>query len=649
MSNRPRVSRLAENSPDLPRARVFGAAALIVAVGALAYANSFSGALVFDDVPAIPDNPTIRTLWPPSVPFSPPANSGVGGRPLANFSFAVNHALGGTHVRGYHAGNLLLHLGSALLLFGIVRRTLRRQAASTSCGLAAALLWVVHPLTTAAVTWISQRTELLMGFFYLLTLYAFIRGAAEMRGGWLAGSVLACAAGMMSKEVMMTAPVLVLLYDRTFVAGSFRAAWSARRRYYLALAATWLVLGYLLTTGLSQRSVGFGLGVSPLDYAATELRAVLRYLKLAIWPWPLVFDYGAIFDARPGVTLSCLAVVGALLGWTFAGVRRGSALGFAAACFFLLLAPTSTFVPVAQQPIAENRMYLPLAALIVAAMAGARRVWPASTWGRRGGGVGFALTAAACAAFALLTFARNETYRSELTLWSDTVRKRPQNPRAHYNLGVALLDPARAEEARAHFERAIQQDAREPRYHNSLGNAWLELGRPKDALPHFAEAVRRDPRYARAWYNYGTALLRAGDATAAIERLGRALALAPPNAETLHALGNAHFQLDQPGRALPHYQAALRLDPTLADAHYSAGSACLELARFDDAVTHFAAAAQLKPRDPEIRNNHGAALLRAGRAREAIAEFEHALRLKPDYGDARDNLAVARAALRSTP
>lgn len=604
-------------------------AILIVAAGLAAYANSFRGVFVFDDFPAIRDNATIRTLWPPRAVFSPPANSGVGGRPLANLSFALTHALGGGTPAAHHAGNLLLHLVSGLLLFGIIRRTWR-TGGNLLAG-AAALLWVVHPATTAAVTYLSQRTEVLMATCYLLTLYAAIRFHETSHRGWGALAVVACALGMMSKEVMVTAPLFVLLYDRTFLAGSFRAAWQRRYTWYLTLAAPWLLLGLLLTTDLRQRSVGFGLGVSPLRYAATECGAILLYLKLSFWPAPLVFDYGAIYPTQAAAVLAVAGLAAA------AGValRWYPKLGFTVAGSFLLLAPTSSFVPVAEQPMAENRLYLPLALVITAAVVAGR-----AALGPRARGPALAALATACV---LLTRARNTDYESEAGLWIDTVRQRPQNPRAHYNAGVALLDAGRAAEAVPYFTEAIRLKPSEPKAHHSLGNAWLDLGRPGDALPHFAEAIRRQPGYARAWYNQGTALLRMGDARGARASLTEAIRLDPSLAEAHTALGNADFQLDRPADALTHYEAALRLDPTVADAHYNAGSAALELGRLDEAITHFSSAARLKPNDAEIRNNLGAALLRAGRPAEALAAFEQALRLRPDYADARDNRELARA------
>ncbi|HSY54782.1 MAG TPA: hypothetical protein VK785_10065, partial [Opitutaceae bacterium] len=185
---------------------------------------------------------------------------------MLNFTFALNYALGDLNVRGYHWFNLLIHTLAGLTLFGIVRRTLLRQgyggqalvrpalsgrfgADAVPLALAVAVIWVVHPIQTEAVTYVSQRAESLMGLFYLLTVYCFIRGASatgERRDSqvirplssclWLLASVLSCFLGTLSKETIVTAPVMVLLYDRTFVAGSFREAWRLRWRYYSGLA-----------------------------------------------------------------------------------------------------------------------------------------------------------------------------------------------------------------------------------------------------------------------------------------------------------------------------------------------------------------------------------------------------------------------------
>ena len=234
-------------------ARLWVAAAAIVAAGLCAYANSFSGAFVFDDTPAIVENPHVKTVRPLTRSMSAPPEVTVSGRPIAAFTLAINYALAPIDVRdvmtpggpgapvgtgarylrnvwGYHAFNLAIHLAAALTLFGVIRRTLLSPGmrdhfgqAALPLALAVALLWVVHPLQTESVTYIVQRVESLMGLCYLLTLYCAIRAwdAREASSRlWAFAAIVACALGMGSKEVMVTAPVMVAVWDSVFVPGA---------------------------------------------------------------------------------------------------------------------------------------------------------------------------------------------------------------------------------------------------------------------------------------------------------------------------------------------------------------------------------------------------------------------------------------------
>ena len=288
-----RKIRPAETSPDgrlapaqRARLRVLVLAVAIVAAGAWAYSNSFGGVFVLDDVRAIVRNTTIRTLWPLSVPLSPPSGSTVSGRPVANLSFAVSAALAGEPPSAapagsvapgqnaaldpvpFHAGNLLIHLAAALALFGVVRRTLlsprlrdRFEAAAPWLAFAVALLWVVHPLHTSAVTYIVQRVESLMGLFYLLTLYCAIRASdGPRRGWWAAAAVVSCAAGMGTKETMVTAPLMVALWDYLFGGSEKGRPAGIRWRLVGALAATWLLLAFLVSREFRGPSVDLSPG-----------------------------------------------------------------------------------------------------------------------------------------------------------------------------------------------------------------------------------------------------------------------------------------------------------------------------------------------------------------------------------------------------
>ena len=682
-------------------------AAVLALALTLTYWNSLSVPFLFDDTGAVVHNPTIRRLCSFDV-FQPPADgSTTTGRPLVNLSFALNYALSGDQAWSYHAGNLAIHALAALTLMGVVRRTLagprlrpRFGTHASTIGFFTALLWALHPLQTESVTCIAQRTESLCGLFYLLTLYAFARSAfchplddktdapdggapgvchlmedistRRRRRAWQAASVATCLAGMASKEVMVTAPLVMLLYDRTFVAGGFTAALSRRRGYYAALAATWGLLAWLVASGRGTRGVaaGFDLGVTGWSYLLKQCEALLHYLRLSLWPHPLVLDYGSSVVASPlEVWWQGLAVLAALAvtGWA---LWRRPVAGFLGAWFFLLLAPSSSFVPLVTQTMAEHRMYLPLAAVVVAAVALALRgLAQSARW----------LLGAVALVFAASTLARNHDYRDAVTIWSTSVAAYPASARTHNNLGQALQEAGRPAESNAAFARAV---ALEPRYasarynwgvallaqdraaeaitqleaavqlapdhadaHLNLGTALSRTQRPGEAVRHFERALQLQPA-ADAHFNLGVALADLGRPAAAAVQLRAALQINPGLAEALYHLGRLAEQGERPAEAAVHFRAVLRHSPDHLGAHRRLG---LLLARSDDyaaAATHFRAILRLQPTDADTLANLGNVLLLQGQAREAIARYEEALRLRPEDPRTQENLRLARESLR---
>ena len=444
------------------------AAGLIVVAGVAAFANSFWGPFIYDDLDSILGNPSIRQLWPLSQPLSPPCDTRtVTSRPLLNLSLAVNYCLGGECVWGYHATNLAIHLVNGLLLLGILWRTFqlptwkgRYGEAGWGLALAIALLWTIHPLQTESVTYIVQRAESLAGLFYLLVLYCVIRGVQSRHSvGWYIVAVGACWLGVGVKEVMATAPVVVLLYDRTFVEDSFRKILRQRWGLYVGLFGSWgLLVGLLARTGVSVLKDEVG-SIGMWAYARSQPGIILHYLRLSLWPdrlclcyeWPVADTLGAIL---PG-----MLVVGLLLATTIWGLRKWRGWGFLGAWFFLILAPTSSIMPLPQLAF-EHRMYLPLAAVLTAVVVGGsivgeglvRRGWLP---GRAGVVGGVCLVALAAVVLGLLTFRRNEAYRTELSIWEDTVEKVPDNACAHGDLGNALVQDGRLAEGIQHFEEGF--------------------------------------------------------------------------------------------------------------------------------------------------------------------------------------------------
>ena len=627
------------------RAGIYCSALLLAVAVVAAWANSFRGPFVLDDIHAIAENATIQHF---QTAFAPPSEGQtVSGRPLVNISFALNWAVGGVSVTGYHALNLAIHSMAALALFGVARRTLlspalapRFAAHATPLGCAIALWWMLHPLQTESVTYLSQRAESLAGLWLLLTLYAAIRGVDSPKSVcWTALAIITCLLGMASKETMFAAPLLVLLHDRTFFAGTFGRALRRRPGLYTGLAATWLLLGWLVwRTGNRGTTAGFGLGITPWHYLLTQCAALVHYLRLALWPAPLVLDYGfTLITAPREVWLQGLGLL-ALLAATIAAIGRLSPWGFLGAWFFLLLAPSSSIVPVATQTIAEHRMYLPLAAAMAAGVvtlwcAMGRRAWLTATAG------GLALGA--------LTVLRNNDYENELSLWRDTVMKRPQNARAHNNLGNVLKSSAAPAAALAEYETALRLKPDFMIARINLANLLQGLNRTPEAIAQYEEAIRLNPRSPEAHHNLAAILERAGRLNEAVAHYQAALPLEDKNVagQTHFELANTLVELKRLPESLPHYEAALRTESVSAVLHSNLGTALYTLGRIDEARIHFEAAVYLDPTNADARLNLGVALLALGETPKAAVEFAAALRLRPDFPIARANLERARQAL----
>jgi tetratricopeptide (TPR) repeat protein len=624
-------------APQRLRPALLAAGLLLLA--AIAFYNTFQVPFLFDDIPSIRDNPAIRGFSTAILPWHGSGGLTVNGRPVVGLTLALNHAVSGNHVWSYHAFNLLIHALAGLMLFGILGRTLRSTGLRAGFGdqavplaFMAAAAWIVHPLQTEAVTYVIQRTEVLAGLFYLLTIYGFIRGVDSARPWrWYVVSVSACLLGAGSKEVIASAPLIVLLYDRTFLSGSFRAAWRQRWRTYLALASSWLVLGWLVVAAQGRGgTAGFGSGVSVWSYALTQCRAVVLYVTLAIWPHPLVFDYGemtarSFAEVAPAALCLC-----ALLGAVAVALRRRPVLGFVGAWFFAILAPSSSIVPIATQTIAEHRMYLPLAGVLMLVMVGVGRI--AGRWGTI---AGFTIIVALTG----LTVARNLTYQSALMLWSDTVEKCPENPRAHNSLGQALFDSGHVQESLAQYQIAVRLDPTYAEAHYNLAIALARLKRTPEAIEHYRRALQLQPRNTAAHINLGLLLNEAGRSVEAIDHLQQAVGLQPDFAPAHNDLGIALADAGRWAEAVTQQETAIRLQPDYVDAHYNLGNALAQLGRLSEAADHFEQTLHLAPDDLMAHNNLGNVWVGLHRWAEAREHYQAALRLNPDFIPARRNLA----------
>ncbi len=557
---KPAATREREKKPWAGRL----APVLLAGMIGLAYSNSLNGEFVMDDVGSIVTNPSIRRLWPPWTAMFPPIQGGrtVEGRPFLGLTLALNYAVGGLEPWSYHLFNVVVHVLATWTLFGLARRTLllpeideRLQSASTGLAFCIALAWGVHPLQTAAVTYVIQRAESLVGLFYLFTLYCVVRGEqSASRSRWHGLAVLCCAAGMLTKEVMATAPLLVLLYLRAFRFSTWKEVVSLRKPLLAGLASTWLLLALLIFhSGGRGGSVGFEQPVTSLQYLQTQCVAIPRYLRLAISPTPLVFDYGPrpITDARrviPGALLLALLLTATLAAW-----RRWPRMAFLGSAFFLILAPSSSVVPIITQVIAEHRMYLPLAPVVALAVTALFLGWCNVLDRRRQAGhsvthlrmlpiVAMALVAGLLAAQAWL---RNLDYRTAAGLWNDTLAKWPLNERAHANLAKQHQLVGNVRAGIEQLNRAIEIMPQTPMLHYNRGTLLYLMRQDPAAIADFTTAIQLQPRYPEALLNRGVTYNRVGQHRAAVADFDESLLQSPGQALAYKNRAIAHLALKE--------------------------------------------------------------------------------------------------------
>ncbi len=683
------------------------------------YSNVLKAPFLFDDHSSIEENPSIRSIFPLSQSMWSPKDFSVAGRPMVSLSFALNYAIGGLNVFGYHLVNILIHAWNASLvaslLYTVLRysldRSLPAQRLSSNQNLSTvyspiqesvsagaktvsnakneyaylawflALLWALHPLQSETVAYVMQRTELMMAWALLVTLYSSIRAWQASTGAtrllWQVSAILACAFGMLCKEVMVVAPVLVVLFDWSFHDRSLKKLIEKRTWLYLGLFACWGILAAIMMTDPRGRSVGFSLGYSSWDYMTTQCWAITKYLSLSFFPVGLCGDYGVFKVQDPRIWLPCFALLTSLVLTTLWMWFRDRRLAFWGLWFFAILAPTSSFVPIATEPMAERRMYLPLISIVVLLSIGFVRIWnwiasgsqnseqalvkthqpnprsetersnlasvsePSPSRSKLGSLFGPIIVGVTLILIVgSMTHSRNQVYESELTFWTEVKRMAPRNERALGTLGMIHFKAERYEEAEKEMLKAYEVEPRNYHTHAILGRLRLQQHRYQEARQYLEFAIRAQPDYREALTAMGTLLLEQGDPTKALSFCDRALKINPNHALTNYIRGLALGELGRIDESVAAYQKALLEDPKMSDAHNNLGEIAMSQMKLPEAEKHFRLALEVDPRSALAHANLGGLMNHRGNHNEAVTWMEKAIALDPKLADAHYNLAM---------
>jgi len=678
---------------DLP-VRSLAVLLLLSVLAALIYANTFSVPFQFDDADNIVQNPWVKDL----------ANffDLSGSRYMGFLSFALNYSVGGLQVLGYHLVNLIIHIANGFLVYSLVLLLFKAQSqhspltthdsqptTASWIALAAALLFVAHPIQTQAVTYIVQRFASLVTLFYLFTVVCYLKwrlAPSETRSRflWYGGAVLCTVLAMKTKENSFTLPFMILLVEGVFFRPFTRKRWIALIPFLLTLP----IIPLSHPGAIGEGEAGFAQDTAEISrsgYLFTQFRVIVTYIRLLFLPIGQNLDYDyRIYHSilEPAVLLSFLFLLSIFILSLFVICNSRLTtqdsqlrlMGFGIVWFFLTLSIESSIIPI-KDVIFEHRLYLPSVGFFMALSIGVvmGRKWlqrqgiPA-VWGVIGFGV-------IVLVFSAMTYQRNHVWHDAMTLWQDVAKKAPQKPRGHNNLGLAYQDKGmleaaiqeylyalkihpnyfkarnnlgsayvnqgRFEEATQEFQVALKLRPDNAEVHYNLGSVSMTEGRLEEATQELQIALRLRPNYVKARNNLGTAFAMQGRFEEAIQEFQITLSHQPDYADAYYNLGIVYQNLEQLEKAIEKYQDTLKLKPDFAPAYYGLGNAYVTQGRIEEAIQAYLTTLRFQPNHAGAYHNLGNVYKLQGRIEAAIEYYKVALKLQPDLAEAHNGLSNA--------
>lgn len=527
------------------------------------YGNTLALPFIYDDSGNILQNERIHSFSPPWRPLITEPGKGVSGRPVAALSFAFNYALSGADTWSYHLVNILIHGAVAVVLCNLILLALsdrrfggRFVNAAPWLAFLSALLWCAHPLTTQAVTYISQRLESQAALFFLLCIYCALKGQrAAKPKRWYVLALAAYVFGAGTKESVGVAPLLIFSYDYIIRGKRPLEAVAGAKLLYGGLAAAMVLHGAHILYG-GQLDAGVNVTTIPLaHYIVTQGQVVLHYFRLVFWPCPLVLDYAwppAVPPQGLGTFLPVLLLAGATVFWAC----RRKPWSYPLLWVLLTLAPTCIAPMV--DPAVEYRMYVPLMGVVFLVLfAGYQGIlllkqrvrggWPSAA------GVFTALLLATV--LGAVSAQRNTDYQDSLTIWQDTINKRPGNPRGYLNYGVTLQNSGQYAEAFDYFLRSIEIEPQSVKAYLYAGISLIKQGHPEEAFPFLEQAkqAKNLEQQARAYEVSAQAYGQTGRPEAAVDELRKAVAIEPGSARLRFLLGKLYLDVGNESQALRQF------------------------------------------------------------------------------------------------
>jgi Flp pilus assembly protein TadD len=496
--------------------------------------------------------------------------------PVTWLTFSLDHALWGMNAFGYHLTHLLLHAANAVLFYVLALRLFRLvlttagESAMRLGAIVAALFFAVHPLRVESVAWVTERRDVLSAFFYLLTVLAYLKACeayGPSRRRWLLASIGAYAFGLLSKSLIMSLPLVLLVLD-VYPLRRIEGRWRqvlAEKLPYLGLA--------IVAAAISVSVVIAKVGLTSTVAYPPAARVAMAFYSLGFYPWKTLLPVGLspmyelparVALTNPRFLVSALAVVGLTTGLVLVR-RRWPAPLAVGVVYGLTLAPVSGIVHNGPQLVADRYSYLSCLGLAVLLGAGVAAVTSRPAQTARPVRVGLVLAALMwIIELAALTQEQLPVWRDTEEIWRRSLEVDPDCAFCHGQWGALLGNRGEFGPAIAHFERVVALRPDRVRHRGNLGLALLKAGRPAEAAAQFERMLEVEPTDVDTRNRLGLALAQQGQLAEASREFRRAVADNPQHAGALTNLGLSLLNLGRPAEAIPHLERALTLDPASA-------------------------------------------------------------------------------------
>lgn len=630
---------------------------LLSCLGGIVYSHSFENSFHFDDFPTIVNNISIKNIhqvnriwafWPT--------------RFISYLSFALNYHWGGLNVLGYHIFNLLIHVGTALLVWWLMMLI----SDSALVSFFTATVFLVHPLQTQTVNYIFQRCTLLAAFFYLSSLTLYIKSVQSQKKVYYIGSLLAAILSMFSKETAISLPFMICFYEFYFLKSR---CWQRLMPFLitvLIIPYTWHLSNPIHFVAMKKTVEGYAGGVTVQQYFLTELRVMVTYVRMLFIPAYQTIDYDyplskSLFEMP--VILNSL-VLFFIVGGALRLKNTNKLAAFGIFWFFMTLMPESSIWP-NLDVIFEHRLYLPLAGYSIFLTSALFYCLKNKTpWV-------IVILSVLSIVYSLLAYHRNNVWKNEFTLWNEAVHRSPAKARPYLNRGSAYLNNGVLDLALADFNKAIAIDSTDAIVYSNRGLVYEKKGDLDQAILNFSQAIainhyigayanrgvaygnkgelnkslsdfnyiiERDPNYNVAVYiNRGTIYQKKGQLDQALSDYNKAIAAGTHDPIVYNNRGVIFENRKDFDRAIADLNQAIALKPNFAGFYSNRGLMWGKKGDYDRAISDFTHTLSLQPDNADVYTNRGVAYEHKGNMKEALANYNKALEIDPKFTDALNN------------